>query len=52
VSEGALEIILAQYEPVPFPVHLMHAGGGALPSKTRAFLDFSADRLRRKLASS
>jgi DNA-binding transcriptional LysR family regulator len=51
VRDGSLQIILPEFEPEALPVHLIHAGRGALPTKTRAFLDFSADRLRRKLAS-
>lgn len=52
LREGSLKIILAEYEPQPLPVHLIHAGRGALPSKTRAFLDFAAYRLRKSMASS
>jgi DNA-binding transcriptional LysR family regulator len=51
LRDGSLQIILAQFEPEPLPVHLVHAGRGALPSKTRAFLDFAPGRLRQRLAS-
>ena len=51
VRDGSLAIILADFEPPPLPVHLLHAGQGALPSKTRVFLDFAAGRLRERLAS-
>jgi DNA-binding transcriptional LysR family regulator len=51
LRDGSLQIILADFEPEPLPVHLIHAGRGALPSKTRAFLDFAAGRLRQKLAA-
>jgi DNA-binding transcriptional LysR family regulator len=51
VRDGSLQIILADFEPEPLPVHLMHAGRGALPSKMRVFLDFAAGRLRERLAS-
>jgi DNA-binding transcriptional LysR family regulator len=51
VREGLLRIILAMYEFEPLPVHLLHAGRGALPSKMRVFLDFAADRLRANLKS-
>lgn len=47
----SLRIILADFELAPLPIHLVHAGRGALPSKTRAFLDFAAGRLRRGLAA-
>jgi len=49
--EGLLRIILAKYELAPLPVHLLHAGQGALPNKMRVFLDFAADRLRTRLKS-
>jgi DNA-binding transcriptional LysR family regulator len=51
VREGALQIILADFELEPIPVHLIHAGRGALPSKMRVFLDFAAGRLRERLSS-
>jgi DNA-binding transcriptional LysR family regulator len=49
--EGLLRIILAKYEVEPLPVHLLHTGRGALPSKMRVFLDFASDRLRANLKS-
>jgi DNA-binding transcriptional LysR family regulator len=51
VRDGSLRIILADAEVEPLPVHLVHAGRGALPSKMRVFLDFAAGRLRERLAS-
>ncbi len=51
VRDGALQIVLADFELEPPPVHLLHAGRGALPSKMRVFLDFAAGRLRERLAS-
>jgi hypothetical protein len=42
ISDGKLEIIRSAYEPAPLPIHLLHAGRGALPLKMRAFLDFAA----------
>jgi DNA-binding transcriptional LysR family regulator len=50
VRDGSLQIILADFEPEPLPVHLIHNSRGALPSKTRAFLDFAAGRLRQRIA--
>ncbi|MET4697259.1 DNA-binding transcriptional LysR family regulator [Constrictibacter sp. MBR-5] len=50
VRAGALRIVLADFEPEPAPIHLLHAGRGALPSKMRVFLDFAAPRLRDALA--
>ncbi|TPM37872.1 LysR family transcriptional regulator [Mesorhizobium sp. B2-3-4] len=49
VRSGALRIILPEFEPKPWPVHLVHAGQGLLPVKLRAFLDFAAPRLRDRL---
>jgi DNA-binding transcriptional LysR family regulator len=51
VRDGSLRILLAEFEPEPLPVHLAHAGRGALPSKMRVFLDFAAGRLRERLSS-
>jgi DNA-binding transcriptional LysR family regulator len=51
VSDGSLRIILADFEIEPLPVHLLHAGRGALPSKLRVFLDFAAGRLRERLGA-
>ena len=49
VECGALRILLADYEPLPLPIHLVHAARGVLPLKMRSFLDFAAERLRRRL---
>jgi DNA-binding transcriptional LysR family regulator len=51
VREGSLRIILAKFEVEPLPVHLLHAGRGALPSKMRVFLDFATSCLRERLKS-
>ena len=45
------QIVLADHEVAPLPIHLVHAGGGALPSKMRVFLDFAVRRLRDRLAA-
>jgi DNA-binding transcriptional LysR family regulator len=49
VRDGALSIVLAAFETQPLPIHLLHAARGVLPSKMRVFLDFAAERLRRRL---
>ena len=46
VRLGQLAIILEPYEPLPAPVHLVHASRGQMPLKMRRFLDFAAPRLR------
>ena len=47
---GALQPVLAQFEPAPVPVHLVHAARGQMPLKMRRFLDAAAPRLRQVLA--
>jgi DNA-binding transcriptional LysR family regulator len=49
VRDGALRILLEDFEPEPLPVHLIHAGRGTLPSKMRVFLDFAKARLKARL---
>jgi DNA-binding transcriptional LysR family regulator len=49
VQSGALVVALAEFEPTPAPVSLVHAGGRLLPLKVRAFLDFAAPRLKDSL---
>ena len=49
VRSGALVLLLEAFEPHPWPVHLVHMGKGVLPLKTRAFLDFAAPRLRKRI---
>lgn len=49
LKKGALTTLLDDYEPEPWPVHLLYASQGLLPLKTRAFVDFAASRLRKSL---
>jgi DNA-binding transcriptional LysR family regulator len=49
VQEGALEIVLQDFEPPPIAVHLVHAHQGLLPLKMRRFLEFAAPRIRKSL---
>lgn len=51
LRDGSLQIILADFEAEPLPIHLIHAARGALPTKTRVFLDFAAPRIKAKLKS-
>ncbi len=39
VAAGALRILLADFEPAPWPVSLVYPGQGRVPLKLRAFLD-------------
>jgi len=48
VAERKLKIVLANYEPEPLPVNLVHLGQGLMPLKTRVFLDFLTSGLRRR----
>jgi DNA-binding transcriptional LysR family regulator len=47
--KGELVLALEQYEPPPTPVSLVFRGGGLVPLKLRAFMDFVAPRLRARL---
>lgn len=49
VADGRIEIVLAEYEPAPSPVSLIHAGQELTPLKVRMALDFAAPRLRARL---
>lgn len=52
IRAGVLVIALQEFEPAPWPVSLVYSGGGLLPLKLRAFLDFAAPRLKARLAKS
>jgi DNA-binding transcriptional LysR family regulator len=49
VGNGALDIVLQDYEPAPLPVSLVHKGQTPLPRKLRVFLDFAAPRLSARI---
>lgn len=44
-------VLLQAFEPPPLPVDIVYTGGGLLPLKIRAFLDFTAPRLKVRLAA-
>ena len=50
VRDGALRVLLQDYESAPLPISLVHKGQAPLPLKVRAFLDFVAPRLRQRFA--
>ena len=52
VAAGKLNIVLADFEPEPLPIHLVHARQGMAPLKLRAFLDFAGSRIRERVAAS
>jgi DNA-binding transcriptional LysR family regulator len=49
VGNGALDVILQDYEPAPLPVSLVHKGQTPLPRTLRVFLDFAAPRLSARI---
>jgi DNA-binding transcriptional LysR family regulator len=49
LKSGALVEILKDYPTKPLPVHLIYTKQGLLPLKVRAFIDWMAPRLRKKL---
>jgi DNA-binding transcriptional LysR family regulator len=49
VKAGLLTLILERYEPAPSPISLVYPQQRRLPLKLRAFLDFTAPRLRKRL---
>jgi len=51
VRAGTLEVVLDAFEPVPWPVSLVHTGQGILPLKLRAFLDYAGPRLKASLTA-
>jgi DNA-binding transcriptional LysR family regulator len=46
LAAGRLEIVLAEFEPKPVPVHVVHAEGRHAAARVRAFVDFAVERLR------
>jgi DNA-binding transcriptional LysR family regulator len=49
--DGRLQRVLREFEPAPLPISLVHMGQRRLPLKLRAFMDFTAPRLRDRLAN-
>jgi DNA-binding transcriptional LysR family regulator len=49
IDSGRLEVVLADFAPPPFDVVAIYPPAKKLPAKTRAFIDFIAPRLRRRL---
>ncbi|OWV98917.1 LysR family transcriptional regulator [Rhizobium sp. R72] len=46
VRKGALQVVLADFEPPALPVHLLTPQGRTAVPKVRAFIDFAAPKLR------
>jgi DNA-binding transcriptional LysR family regulator len=51
VRDGRLEVLFTGFEPRPMPVNIVYLGGGLVPLKVRAFIDFAAPQLRARLAA-
>jgi DNA-binding transcriptional LysR family regulator len=47
VAAGRLRLVLEAYEGEPLPIHVVHTEGRHVSAKTRAFVDFAVDSLRR-----
>ncbi len=43
---GDLQIVLADFEEPPLPIHVLHPEGRHAPAKVRAFVDLAVTRLR------
>lgn len=50
IRAGKLRIVLEKFEPEPRPVSFVYAARSLVPLKLRAFLDFAAPRIRKRIA--
>ena len=46
VAAGELEIVLADFELPPLPIHVIYQGGRKAPVRVRSFVDFAVKALR------
>jgi DNA-binding transcriptional LysR family regulator len=46
LASGQLHIILAEHEPAPMPIHILHRAGRRASAKVRTFVDLVAERLQ------
>ncbi len=46
LKQGKLDLLLADFEPPPIPVQVVHAEGRRASARVRAFVDYAAARLR------
>ncbi|WP_295462867.1 LysR family transcriptional regulator [uncultured Pseudomonas sp.] len=46
LAEGELQIVLAEHEEAPLPIHLIYPEGRQAPAKVRAFIDLAVAALR------
>ena len=47
IANGGLEIVLADFELPPLPIHVLYHGGRNAPARVRSFVDFTVNALRR-----
>ncbi len=50
IKSGQLQILLPEFAPEPLPVSLIYPQAEVLPLKVRSFLDWTAPRLRARMA--
>lgn len=48
VAAGRLQVILAEYEEAPWPIHILHRESKYGSTKVRTFIDMLAEHLRRQ----
>ncbi|WP_338921240.1 LysR family transcriptional regulator [Pseudomonas silesiensis] len=46
VAAGELDIVLAEFELPPLPIHVVYQGGRNAPARIRSFVDFAVNALR------
>ncbi|MDB5996257.1 MAG: LysR family transcriptional regulator [Pseudomonas sp.] len=46
LASGELEIVLAEFELPPMPIHVVYQGGRNAPARIRSFVDFTVKALR------
>ncbi|MCW1247266.1 LysR substrate-binding domain-containing protein, partial [Pseudomonas sp. SAICEU22] len=46
IDAGELEIVLADFELPPLPIHVVYQGGRNAPARVRSFVDFMVNALR------
>jgi DNA-binding transcriptional LysR family regulator len=46
VAAGELDIVLADFELPPLPIHVVYQGGRNAPARIRSFVDFAVNTLR------
>ncbi|CFW92412.1 lysR family transcriptional regulator [Bordetella pertussis] len=49
LREGALQVVLREFEPPPLPVHVVYPEGRKGAAKVRSFVEFCVERLRAEL---